>query len=107
METETLHTKVKLGHMWINDDLDDIKCPAAQGIHIETASSKRLTGLERLDLSFCNSGCIYKIEVRNIMWHDLSWCSQIWRNEFSDPVISDLIKHVSILARSKWCAPHF
>ena len=31
METKTLHTKVKLGHMWINDDLDDIKCPAAQG----------------------------------------------------------------------------
>lgn len=60
---ETLHTKVKLGHMWINDDLDDIKCPA-QGIHIETASSKQFTWP---DVSFRNSRCTYKITLMNIM----------------------------------------
>ena len=58
MEKETRHTKVKLGHMWINDDLDDIKCPTEQGIHIETASSKQFTW----HLSLCKNRCTYNMK---------------------------------------------
>ena len=60
--------KVKLGHMWINDDLDDIKCPA-QGIHMETASSKQFTWP---DVSFRNSRCTYKITLVYIDEHNVA-----------------------------------